>query len=322
MRLKRDRPAQHDPTVKTLAPAIQAQWRGAAARRSSRAGGPRRRRRRASDRHRRARGRPLPGLKPDHIAGCGGLAARATMSMRAGELGADYVLFGEPDAGRRPSLGGRPRPPGLVGRAVRAALRRLRGGPRRGADLSQPAPISCGRRARLARHPRAAACAGERSGAGAMMRRLLLCGAALAALMAAHGAYAQAPMQITPPAARPLRALRRTSQDRGAIAQKLATTPALKPPSAETKGGEGGTGSRHTRPPAPPSAFAPEKTPAVPFTRSRNCPPRAHSRPRCSRSRPRARRGRRVRRVSARLLPRSLQGSLASRQRTGRPVSR
>jgi thiamine-phosphate pyrophosphorylase len=45
----------------------------------------------------------LPGLKPDRIAGIGGLATRHD-SMAAGELGADYVLFGEPDAdGARPA---------------------------------------------------------------------------------------------------------------------------------------------------------------------------------------------------------------------------
>jgi thiamine-phosphate pyrophosphorylase len=45
----------------------------------------------------------LPALKPDRIAGVGGLATRHD-SMAAGEAGADYVLFGEPDAqGRRPS---------------------------------------------------------------------------------------------------------------------------------------------------------------------------------------------------------------------------
>jgi thiamine-phosphate pyrophosphorylase len=45
----------------------------------------------------------LPSLKPDRIAGIGGLATRHD-SMAAGELGADYVLFGEPDAkGARPS---------------------------------------------------------------------------------------------------------------------------------------------------------------------------------------------------------------------------
>lgn len=45
----------------------------------------------------------LPSLKPDRIAGVGGLATRHE-SMTAGELGADYVLFGEPDAnGQRPS---------------------------------------------------------------------------------------------------------------------------------------------------------------------------------------------------------------------------
>jgi thiamine-phosphate pyrophosphorylase len=46
----------------------------------------------------------LPRLKPDRIAGVGGLASRHD-SMSAGELGADYVLFGEVDAhGHRPSL--------------------------------------------------------------------------------------------------------------------------------------------------------------------------------------------------------------------------
>jgi thiamine-phosphate pyrophosphorylase len=46
----------------------------------------------------------LPGLKPDRIAGVGALASRHD-SMSAGELGADYVLFGEPDRhGHRPSL--------------------------------------------------------------------------------------------------------------------------------------------------------------------------------------------------------------------------
>ena len=45
----------------------------------------------------------LPSLKPDRIAGVGGLETRHD-SMLAGELGVDYVLFGEPDAhGKRPS---------------------------------------------------------------------------------------------------------------------------------------------------------------------------------------------------------------------------
>jgi thiamine-phosphate pyrophosphorylase len=46
----------------------------------------------------------LPTLKPDRIAGVGGLTTRHD-SMSAGEAGADYVLFGEPDAiGQRPSV--------------------------------------------------------------------------------------------------------------------------------------------------------------------------------------------------------------------------
>ncbi len=46
----------------------------------------------------------MPSLKPDRIAGVGGLATRHD-SMAAGEAGADYVLFGEPDVnGQRPSV--------------------------------------------------------------------------------------------------------------------------------------------------------------------------------------------------------------------------
>jgi thiamine-phosphate pyrophosphorylase len=45
-----------------------------------------------------------PALKPARIAGCGGLATRHD-AMLAGESGADYVMFGEPDTtGRRPSF--------------------------------------------------------------------------------------------------------------------------------------------------------------------------------------------------------------------------
>ena len=43
-------------------------------------------------------------LKPDRIAGCGGLATRHD-AMLAAESGADYVMFGEPDdRGHRPSF--------------------------------------------------------------------------------------------------------------------------------------------------------------------------------------------------------------------------
>jgi thiamine-phosphate pyrophosphorylase len=46
----------------------------------------------------------LETLKPDRIAGCGGLATRHD-AMTAAEGGADYVMFGEPDAsGSRPSF--------------------------------------------------------------------------------------------------------------------------------------------------------------------------------------------------------------------------
>jgi thiamine-phosphate pyrophosphorylase len=52
----------------------------------------------------------LPRLKPDRIAGVGGLTTRHD-SMSAGELGADYVLFGEPDRD-----GGRPSPEAIAER--------------------------------------------------------------------------------------------------------------------------------------------------------------------------------------------------------------
>jgi thiamine-phosphate pyrophosphorylase len=46
----------------------------------------------------------LSTLKPDRIAGCGGLASRHD-AMAAGEAGADYVMFGDPGtAGERSSL--------------------------------------------------------------------------------------------------------------------------------------------------------------------------------------------------------------------------
>jgi thiamine-phosphate pyrophosphorylase len=46
----------------------------------------------------------LPSLKPDRIAGVGGLITRHD-AMAAAEAGADYVMFGEPDAhGQRPSV--------------------------------------------------------------------------------------------------------------------------------------------------------------------------------------------------------------------------
>jgi thiamine-phosphate pyrophosphorylase len=45
-----------------------------------------------------------PALKPKTIAGCGGLTTRHD-AMLAGEAGADYVMFGEPDRdGRRPAF--------------------------------------------------------------------------------------------------------------------------------------------------------------------------------------------------------------------------
>ena len=46
----------------------------------------------------------LPVLKPRYIVGCGGLSSRHD-AMLAGERGADYVMFGDPDLdGRRPAF--------------------------------------------------------------------------------------------------------------------------------------------------------------------------------------------------------------------------
>jgi thiamine-phosphate pyrophosphorylase len=46
----------------------------------------------------------IAALKPDRIVGAGGLASRHD-AMVAAEAGADYVMFGEPDAaGKRPSF--------------------------------------------------------------------------------------------------------------------------------------------------------------------------------------------------------------------------
>ena len=86
----------------------------------------------------------LPSLKPDRIAGVGGLTTRHD-SMAAGEAGADYVMFGEPDAAGTASIDrGHRRAPAMVGRTVRTALCRLcglaRGGPR---ICERPARISC-----------------------------------------------------------------------------------------------------------------------------------------------------------------------------------
>ena len=48
--------------------------------------------------------RRLGSLKPDRIAGAGGLTTRHD-AMTAAEAGADYVMFGEPDeTGARPSF--------------------------------------------------------------------------------------------------------------------------------------------------------------------------------------------------------------------------
>jgi thiamine-phosphate pyrophosphorylase len=48
----------------------------------------------------------LPALKPDRIAGAGGLRSRDD-AMLAGEANADYVMFGEPEGGSSDNRGGK-----------------------------------------------------------------------------------------------------------------------------------------------------------------------------------------------------------------------
>ena len=81
----------------------------------------------------------LGALKPDRIAGVGGLRSRHD-AMLAGEANPDYVMFGEPD--RRGDQGNRPnsRPRGargMVGRTFPIALHRLRRGGRRDSPAGQ-----------------------------------------------------------------------------------------------------------------------------------------------------------------------------------------
>ena len=147
-----------------------------------------------------------PALKPKRIAGCGGLTTRHD-AMLAGESGADYVMFGEPDAtaaGRasRPCSSASPGGPRFltipcVGYA--ASLDEVAALAQAGADF-----VAIGENVwRGARAPRSKRSAQRLSvGAGAMSAAAL-CAVALGALLAADGARAQAPMQITPPAARP-----------------------------------------------------------------------------------------------------------------------
>ena len=85
----------------------------------------------------------LPSLKPDRIAGVGGLATRHD-AMTAAEAGADYVLFGEPDAmagGRRQrrSRNGCNGGPNCSSRPVSGLPPRVR----RPASSPRPARISC-----------------------------------------------------------------------------------------------------------------------------------------------------------------------------------
>src|SRR3954469_25989932 len=110
-----------------------------------------------------------------------------------------------------------------------------------------------------------------------MMRRLLLCGIAAATLTASE--VAAQPLQITPPAARPPTSVPAKKPASTKPAQKpVAAKPAQKPVAAKPahkpvvarSAAPGSVEPKTAKPPPvaplPPSAFAPEQTPAVPFT--------------------------------------------------------
>ena len=86
----------------------------------------------------------LPSLKPDRIAGVGGLATRHD-SMAAGEARRGLRAVRRARCAGAATFGrGDRRTPAMVGRIVRAALRRLcRARARRPPNSPRPAPISC-----------------------------------------------------------------------------------------------------------------------------------------------------------------------------------
>ena len=85
----------------------------------------------------------LERLKPERIAGVGGLASRHD-AMVAAERGADYVMFGEPDAsGERPGFRARSRSASPGGRKCsRPRASAMPPRPMRSRRWSKPAPIS------------------------------------------------------------------------------------------------------------------------------------------------------------------------------------
>ena len=215
----------------------------------------------------------MPSLKPDRIAGVGGLATRHD-SMAAGELGADYVLFGEPDAkgnGRRwrRSPSGCTGGPNCSSRPASAMPPRARRPP----HSLPPAPIFCWsaissgpiRAAPRRRWPRSARRSGRRTpqrresrgrtGMTPDMKLLRPIAIALGGLLMATGASAQ--ISLTPPAAQ------------SPPAKPAAKKEAPKAPPKET----------------PKETVETPKAPAVakkPASRS----PRLHRRPRRHRRRP------------------------------------
>ena len=110
-----------------------------------------------------------------------------------------------------------------------------------------------------------------------MKHGLLLSGVAAVVLLA-NGAHAQAPMQITPPAARtaasvPSKPAKKPVLAKPAVAKPAVAKPALKK-SIEPKAAK----SVPSPTPPMPSAFAPEQIPAAPFAAPGDAKARKHPR--------------------------------------------
>ena len=128
-------------------------------------------------------------------------------------------------------------------------------------------------------------------GAGAMMRRLLLLCGARAPLLAAGSARAQAPLQITPPAARPPASIPAEAGARSpkAVRQKPAAAAEADAKPVVAKSAPRSVEPKVAKPAPPPrlapSAFAPDnRSGGAVHARPRNARRTRRSRPRCSRS--------------------------------------
>ena len=206
LRLEPRRRSRADRADRGVAHPDPEQRRGAAARRPSGVGCADAGRRRAPERHRRVQGGSSRTEAEIHR----GLRRAHEQARRHDRGRVRRGLRHVRRAGSRrttPALRGRTGTRRLVGRCADGTVRRLMPASldevealaRTGADF-----VAVGED--LWRNAATFAAVMQRlavAGAGAMMRRLLLCGVAAAAMLAADAVRAQAPMQITPPSIRP-----------------------------------------------------------------------------------------------------------------------